>query len=213
MMRGSIWGALGLLGVLTVAGCTSGAPDAGLATAHEPGARATDAAQRDECTPRRADTEWVSLAKTRLVTEARLMRVDTDGKRTFIPVAGLPGRIAPQVVLAAHAQASTRPPHLPATALTRLLQSRLPVQNTVGPAPARPSEWSQPLPAGDYVVYTAADRLQAQFTTICDGRHMAGSLSTWLTPIYGILQCDLKRNPPADSAGSSVVGYCPPGNA
>ena len=120
------------------------------------------------------------------------MHVQANGRRTFIPIAGLPGRVVPQVVLTATPGASTEPPNLPAKALTRLLRPRLPAQNTSGPAAARPSEWrQQPLPRGDYVAYTGA----------------------WLTPRFGILQCNLHRKPPADSVGALVLRYCPTGNA
>jgi len=142
------------------------------------------------------------------------MHVQANGRRTFIPIAGLPGRVVPQVVLTATPGASTEPPNLPAKALTRLLRPRLPAQNTSGPAAARPSEWrQQPLPRGDYVVYTGADQVHGQFNTVCNRQPVSGSITTWLTPRFGILQCNLHRKPPADSVGALVLRYCPTGNA
>lgn len=192
---------------VAVAGCTgTTGPRAHPPTSHGQVGHATgDVAGRARCAPSRAATQWVSLARTRALTEARLLQVDPDGRETFIPLAGLPGRITPEMV-------QSSGPKVSFPGLLALLGRRLPVQSRPGPPLARASELDQGVPAGNFIIYTGADRIQAIFDTFCNGRPATGSLSTWMAPAVGIVQCDTLRKPPADSTGALAISFCPPGN-
>jgi len=192
---------------VTVAGCTgTTGQEAHQPTRHGQVGHATgDVAGRARCAPSRAATRWVSIARTRVLTEARLLQVNPDGHQKFIPLAGLPGRITPGMV-----QSSGSTVSFPG--LLALLGRRLPVQSGPGPPLAWAPELDHGVPAGDFIIYTGADRIQAIFDTSCDGRPATGSLSTWMAPAVGIVQCDTMRRPPADSTGALAISYCPPGN-